>query len=313
MAKLVAIMMAVLTLATHNVVIANQTISVGQDPFGVAQGDGRVFVTNKGDHTISVIDTATNQVIQTISVGQGTLGFIAYGDGRLYVPDTIADTTSVIFVIDAVSGKTLQTINLSSPVTGVAYAEGFIYAAELVSGAPKDCLAVIDANSGQLIQLISIDVYPLGVTYGQGRIYVANTNTGTVSVIDAATRMVIQTIDVDSLPSDIVYADGYVYVANNSSNSLSVIDATTSQVTKDISCGPSPYGVTYGNGKVYVSNTYNFSGPCTVTVIDPISGTVIETIPVGKAPYCLKFDPKTGNVYVANAVDNTVTVISPSK
>ncbi|MEM7588046.1 MAG: hypothetical protein AAF560_31955 [Acidobacteriota bacterium] len=47
------------------------TIGVGDLPIGVAASDGesRVYVTNLDSDTVSVIDTATNTVLTTVSVG----------------------------------------------------------------------------------------------------------------------------------------------------------------------------------------------------------------------------------------------------
>jgi len=48
-----------------------KTITVGSNPKSVAvTPDGaRVYVTNQGSNTVSVIDTATNAVVATIAVG----------------------------------------------------------------------------------------------------------------------------------------------------------------------------------------------------------------------------------------------------
>ena len=52
---------------------------------GHADG-GRVFVTNEGSDTVSVIDAATNQVIKTVPVGKRPRGIGISPDGsEVYV------------------------------------------------------------------------------------------------------------------------------------------------------------------------------------------------------------------------------------
>ena len=48
-----------------------------------------------------------------------------------------------------------------------------------------------------------------------------------------------------------------------------------------------------------------------VAVIDGKTGAVTATVHVGRSPQRMAFDIATGNVYVANMNDNTVSVLGP--
>jgi len=48
-----------------------------------------------------------------------------------------------------------------------------------------------------------------------------------------------------------------------------------------------------------------------VTENNPQLGAVIATIRVGPAPEGIAFNPNNGNMYVANTISNTVSVIVP--
>ena len=65
-----------------NAVIA--TIPVGHEPFGIAAGDGAVWVANRTDFTVSRIDPRTNRVVATIRIGNRPQG-IAAGQGAVWV------------------------------------------------------------------------------------------------------------------------------------------------------------------------------------------------------------------------------------
>lgn len=75
---------AVLDLTTNSVVT---TIPVGSAPvdLGMRPDGSRVYVTNSGSNTVSVINTATNLVVATVSGNQVTLAW-----------DAVAGTTSCV-------------------------------------------------------------------------------------------------------------------------------------------------------------------------------------------------------------------------
>jgi YVTN family beta-propeller protein len=224
------------------------TIPVGPRPEGVAvtpvqrkreaerergSGGGRerepdrskVYVANNGANTLSVIDTATNTVIATITVGSNPLGVAVTpvqrereaerergsGGGREREPDrskvyVTNQGDNTVSVIDTATNTVTATIPVGSGPSGVA------------------------------------------VTPDGTKVYVANAFFGfgtNVSVIDAATNTVIATIPAGSAPGNVaVTPDGRrVYVTNFQSNNVSVIDTATNTVTATIPVGGQPGGV----------------------------------------------------------------------
>jgi len=85
--------------------LVTDTITVGDFPVGIAydSANGRMYVTNEIDDTVSVISTSSNTVTDTITVGINPLG-IAYdsANGRMYVTNASDDTVSVITIQDPV-------------------------------------------------------------------------------------------------------------------------------------------------------------------------------------------------------------------
>src|SRR5215467_14560911 len=76
------------------------------------------YITNIGDNTVSVIDTATNTVIGSpIPVGLAPLGVAVTPDGsKVYVANSGAATVSVI---DTATNTVSATITVGSRPTGV--------------------------------------------------------------------------------------------------------------------------------------------------------------------------------------------------
>ena len=72
------------------------------------------FVDNQGNNTVSVVDTMTNTIVATISVGRGPSKIAITPDGtRAYVPN---QQDFIISVIDTATNTVVTTI----PVSGTA-------------------------------------------------------------------------------------------------------------------------------------------------------------------------------------------------
>ena len=82
------------------------------------QAQTRAYVTNGGDNTVSVIDTATNTVVATIPVGQFPFGVAITPDGtRAYVPNAGDNTVSVI---NTATNTVVATVPVGGGPFGVA-------------------------------------------------------------------------------------------------------------------------------------------------------------------------------------------------
>jgi YVTN family beta-propeller protein len=60
------------------------TIPVGDGPEAVVVGAGAVWVANRLDGSVSRIDPQTNEVVETIEVGNAPSG-LAFADGQLWL------------------------------------------------------------------------------------------------------------------------------------------------------------------------------------------------------------------------------------
>jgi len=87
------------------------TVSVDEEPNEVVAFKGRVYVSNKRDDTISVIDTSTNTVVATIPVGDEPYGITPFTiDGTDYVYVTNLRSNS-ISIIDPNTDTVINTFN----------------------------------------------------------------------------------------------------------------------------------------------------------------------------------------------------------
>jgi len=84
-----------------------------------AQAHTRAYVTDEFDSTVSVIDTATNTVVETIPVGAFPFGVAITPDGtRAYVTGL---DSSIVSVIDTGTNTVVATIPVGLAPAGVAF------------------------------------------------------------------------------------------------------------------------------------------------------------------------------------------------
>ena len=159
---------------------ANQKVAeipVGINPWcvAIAPGDAKVYVTNQGSGTVSVIATATRTVIKTIKVGTEPFGCAITPNGsRLYVANFSSESISVI---NTATDTVFSTIRVG-----------------LVGSKPRSLAITADGSKLYATQFLSDrpapgETRPLTQTEGadDGRV-------GRVFVIDTVNNRVVKTI-----------------------------------------------------------------------------------------------------------------------
>src|ERR687889_2749088 len=83
-------------------------------------------------------------------------------------------------------------------------------------------------------------------------------------------------------------------------------------VTETIKGFSVPYGIALNidNDLLYVSNYGQFNTTGIVSVINGTTNTIVATIPVGKNPQAIAYNPANGLLYVANALSDTLSIIN---
>jgi YVTN family beta-propeller protein len=293
------------------------------------------YIPNNMDNTVSVIDTQTNTVTATISVGPGPDGAAVNPAGtRVYVtnagmlrPDIETGYYgSSVSVIDTAKNAVIATVPVGGGAYGVAVNPSGtrIYVASLAA----NTVSVIDASTNNVTATIKVEGTPYGVAVNPSgtRIYVTNVADKTVTVINAVTNRVVATVHVGVNPWDIAVnlAGTRIYVANQASYNVSVIDAKTNAVIDSVPIGMSPkelaklsfgppimganpenIAVNPAGTRIYAANNNNDN----VSVIDATSNAVIANVSVGLGPKGIAVTPDGTKIYVLNSGNNTVSVI----
>ncbi|EHB58296.1 40-residue YVTN family beta-propeller repeat protein [Mycolicibacterium rhodesiae JS60] len=263
------------------------TIDVGSSPSGVAVSPvgARAYVTNSGDDTVSVIDTATNTVTTTIDVGDTPLGVAVSPDGTRAYVTSLWDNT--VTVIDTATNTVTTTIDVGKAPREIAVSPDGTRA--YVTNRDDSTVSVIDTATNTVTTTIDVGSEPgLVVVSPDGtRAYVTiSSYDADVVVIDTATNTVTATIEMGngrSASGLAVSPDGARAYAVNTSllePTLSVIDTATNTVITTIDTraafdpnvafyAQTPLGVAVSpdGTHLYITNDVSNKGHGTVSII----------------------------------------------
>jgi YVTN family beta-propeller protein len=263
--------------------------------------DGRAVIATHGGfnpHGLVVIDARTHQAVQRIGLKSTWLGLAWSPDGKtLYASGGNANGNRV--------KPTL------APVYEFSYANGRLSA----------------APTGQLDETIALNqVYWSGLAHHPKRdlLYAANRGTSAgpsnVVVFNTKTRKMVTRIPVEINPYELVFGpDGAtLFVSNWGSSSISVIDTAANRVTRVIHVGANPNDMKMSaDGRLFVAcsndNTVYVIDAKKRRVIERLSTTLYPQSPEGSTPDALEIDPVRKLLYVANADNNSLAVISIAK
>ncbi|HKE37469.1 MAG TPA: glycoside hydrolase domain-containing protein, partial [Candidatus Baltobacteraceae bacterium] len=263
--------------------VAGPEIAAGQEPRDAILNQGRLFVTDRGNQRISVVDTVAQGVVATIKVGHapcgiaiapvGTTAWIANGDdGTIQSIDLVRLTAGAPIEVGAnpraiaiaPDGKTLYvTDSGSNEVTPVDVATRTAQAPIFVGGRP-----------------MGIAITPNGKT-----IYVVNNANNNVTPIDVATRHALPAIAVGVSPMLVAMSpDGSLaYVSNYANSTITPIEVATNTAKTPIAVGGAPYGVAFtsdGKTALIVARRDN-----SMVTLDLATKRVSAPIFLGNGPY----------------------------
>jgi YVTN family beta-propeller protein len=234
--------------------------------YAISQGTGT------GNGQVAAIETTSNTISNTLTVGRGPVYGVMTADGkRAFILNKTDGTVSVI---------NAQSNQLDTPTTTIPVGAGPIWA-DLAPTRTE--LVVANAGNGTSVGSLSIINIPLC----QPSALVSNPNCDATNPIDAAGfGQVLANVPVGHSPIMVaVLQDGTrAYVANYADSTVSVVNLTSNTVTATIPVVGRPIYIaaTQGTptGKVYVvsADTVAPNKNSVMTIINTVTDTVSSTI-----------------------------------
>nr|MBC7246051.1 DUF11 domain-containing protein [Chloroflexota bacterium] len=125
--------------------------------------------------------------------------------------------------------------------------------------------------------------------------------------IETRSNQVIAYIPLPSAPYGLAVdtTNNYVYAALQQMDALAVVDGAQHQLLKIVQGIPGASGVAIGEDYIYVTATRSDE----LIVVDRQNCAIIMRVPVGDAPYAVLYDPGLHRIYVANAGEDTVSMM----
>jgi YVTN family beta-propeller protein len=273
-------------------------VAVGTDPAAVAGGGGLVWVANRRDGTVTVVDPGTNRVQETIPpsgswpVGQGGPG-LAYAGGSVWVANARHRQVARVEL-----GADPTTIPVdASPVAIAAAPDADVVWVAGRTRSGGGLLARIDARTNRAARAVQLPHPPTGlaVTADGGTVWVVTTRDRTVRSFDTRTGDPGKPVKLRLAPDQVALGDGAVWVTSSSSDTVLRINPATSKA-KEIRVGNGPSGIAFGADRVWVAN----SKDGTVSVIDPQTN-LVATRRLGFRPAAVAVVAEQRAVWVALA------------
>jgi YVTN family beta-propeller protein len=213
------------------------TISIISDPYDVDVDpySDKIYVTNLGSNSVSIIDGSTNTILGNVENVTSPVS-VDVDPIRSWIYVTNIDTNT-LSKIDAVTNKVVKNVTVGTHPYSVKTSGGREYKI-YVTNIGSNTVSVIDGISFKLIKNIHVGKFPVGIAVNPktNKVYVTNHLSNTISVINGSSDTVLKNITVGNNPDgiDINLETNKIYVTNTGSNTVSVIDGLTSTVTRTI-------------------------------------------------------------------------------
>jgi YVTN family beta-propeller protein len=289
-----------------------------------------VYITNEDSEDVSVISTATNEIVASIPVGKRPRGVHVAPDGKtIYValsgspkcppwmpdadcakqtPDKAKDG---IAQVDVVNKSILRILPAGSdPEQFDMSSDGkrFFIANEDVAKS-----TLIDVVTGKVITETAVGKEPEGVKFSPNNAlcYITSEEEASIYVLKTETGEVLTKIKVGVRPRGIAFTKNgkTAFVSGESDASISVIDVAANQVTATfrLPAGSMPVGLVVSDDEkhLYVANGRGK----TVSEVEISSGKTLRTIEVGKRPWGIGMTSDGKFLYTANGPSNDVSVV----
>ena len=293
---------------------------------------GRAYVSNEDEHTVTVIDTDKNAVVQTIQVGKRPRGVQVSHDGTtLYialsglpkcppsVPDEECEKLERDLKADGIAAVDIKTLQVKKVYPAGSDPEQFDISPDgrlIVANEDSASVTVLDLKSGAIVKRVPVGKEPEGVRVAPGGKYVLVTNESdnSISILDAKTLEVVKSVTVGKRPRDIAFMpDGKTaYVSGEFDSSIyriHVPEGAPVEKVVQLEKDERPMSVRLDAHRKRVYASTGRGGKVAVVDISAAEPKLIQTIAVGTRPWGMALSADGSRLYTANGPSNDVSVI----
>ncbi len=275
-----------------------------------------LLASSKKDHTLAIVDVASDRVIAKMPIGPDPHEVIASDDGKTaFVSNMGNSSLHRIDVLDLVEHKALEPID-TGPLTGVhglVFADGKLW----FTAQGAMALARLDVATRQVEWIIGTGqswTHMLVLAPNRERIYATNVLAGTLSIFElqpAPTPIWVHTIVPTERGSEGVdlSPDGQeLWTASSASGSIYVIDTAAKKVVQTLDAkvvGANRVKFTHDGRRVLISSLRTGD----LSIYDAKARTEIKRVRLGTGCTGTLVAPDDARAYIACSSDNYVVVL----
>ena len=217
----------------------------------LAASTNLIYVSNNAGDTISVIDTATNKVVQTFEDMELPEAVVGSPDGsRIYVNK---GSENAVVVLDRKTGKQIKSIPLSGYPNDIAITNDGKRVLVCIAENPG-AVDIIDTTKLEKVKSIPVkaQLHDFAMTQ-DGKYAIVGSHEGFISVIDLSSEQVAWTIDFDKGVAPLVAESGpdgstsRLFVELSELNGFVVVDFAKRKEVNRIKLPDEPGGFPKGN------------------------------------------------------------------
>lgn len=236
------------------------TLRTGVNPVAVAERGGAVWVANAGEGTVWKIDLRSGRRIAQVKVGDAARYGKACEARNIHrVPHGSFD------------------IRMCDLPRGMALASSGLW----VIANDRNALLRVDPASARVVNDIPIGVAGWYVTVADDAVWVSDFDNDTLVRVDPRSNRVVATISgLPHGPTQMVVTPEGLWVACSRADVVARLDPATNHLAATVAVGHTPLPIVAAFGSVWVRNE-NAEHDGTVSRIDPVSGSVVASVPVG--------------------------------
>lgn len=296
-----------------------KTIAVAQEPLGLTLSPdfATLYVANAQSGTVSIIDTASQRVVNTLSVNPtGRLNsVIVSADGKaLYVSDAKAGNVEVFRLPEAEQTATVS-VRLFPQRMALSQEHNRLY----VVNSASNNVSVIDTATQTLLANIPVSERPYAIVIApdNSRAYITSSQTHSITIIDLVSQKAIDTIVLESisrLTNLVISPDGkYLYICDAISNSIVVVDTTIqTQIgalnaakfeNDDLEFSPTDLALSADGKHLYTVGRTGY-----LSVINLENHEVLASLEVGHDLRNIVLAPE-GTAYISSFGTNSVSIV----
>lgn len=267
---------------------------------------GIAFVINSNDASISLLDVDTRRELRRVPMLREPHHMALTPDHKsLVVGDTAGNT---LFFLDPHSGAIQRQVTISDPYQ-LQYSPDGRYLT--IAGLARAQIDIYDAATLKLLHRVPARSLPSHINYAPDSsvVFVSLQGTDRLTAIETASGRVLWTSKVGRTPAGVLWNRGRLLVGIMGEAHFAVVDPVDGHVERTVETGRGAHTMFVSHDGKLIYATNRVDG--TLTVIDPVSLTVLRTISVPGGPDDLDFAPD-GRIWATLRFAQSVAVIDPA-